>query len=64
VIGVPLVLAAAFLFYRTCERPFMNRRARAAETEAFGEVLPLPVPRIHDALPAAVAEVRSMPAAP
>jgi len=62
VIGVPLVLAAAFLFYRTCERPFMNRRARAPETESFGEVLPLPAPRIHDALPATAAEVRSMPA--
>ncbi len=60
-IGVPLVLAAAYLFYRACERPFMNRRARPEETEAFGEVLPLPVPRINDALPVAVAEVRSMP---
>jgi peptidoglycan/LPS O-acetylase OafA/YrhL len=62
VIGVPLVLLAAYLFHRTCERPFMNRRARPEETEASGEVLPLPAPRINDALPAAVAEVRSMPA--
>ena len=61
-IGVPLVLVAAYIFYRTCERPFMSRRARAAEAESFGEVLSLPVPRSHDALPAAVADVRSMPA--
>jgi peptidoglycan/LPS O-acetylase OafA/YrhL len=62
VIGVPAVLAMAYLFYRTCERPFMNSRARPEQTGAFGEVLPLPVPRVHDALPVAVAEVRSMPA--
>lgn len=61
VIGVPLVLATAYLFYRTCERPFMTRRARPEDMEAFAEVLPLPAPRVHQALPAAVAELRSMP---
>lgn len=32
-IGVPVILTAAYLFYLTCERPFMNRKPQTHQTK-------------------------------